>query len=129
MLQKNLKFKPAKLARKNNKSIVELPKKFSAFILTRSQRYKKNINKKKRLFFNFISTSFVKTFISQRGQPIGFIQFENNTNLKINHCIQIEHYKKKQIVKILLVSVETQLINLIKSDQGLLEKLRGKLVR
>ena len=129
MLQKNLKFKPAKLARKNNKSIVELPKKFSAFILTRSQRYKKNINKKKRLFFNFISTSFVKTFISQKGQPIGFIQFENNTNLKINHCIQIEHYKKKQIVKILLVSVETQLINLIKSDQGLLEKLRGKLIR
>ena len=47
---------------------------------------KKRITKKKRLFLNFINTSFVKTFFNQKGSPIGFLLIENNnSNFEIKH--------------------------------------------
>ena len=83
---KDIKFSPAEHLRVDSKIVIKLPKKFSAVTLTKNQHLKKRITKKKRLFLNFINTSFVKTFFNQNGSPIGFLLIENNnSNFEIKH--------------------------------------------
>lgn len=62
----DIKFNPAELSRIDSKIVIDLLKNFSAFILSKKKNCKIRITKIKRLFLNFINTSFAKTFIIQK---------------------------------------------------------------
>lgn len=82
----DIKFSPAELSRIGTKIVIDLLKNFSAFLLSKKKNCKIRITKMKRLFLNFINTSFIKTFIIQKIQPIGFISIDNNkTDFKTKH--------------------------------------------
>ena len=53
---------------------------FSTFILTKNHKKQKENLQKTNIFLNFISTSFAKTFVIQKGQAIDFILIKNNNN-------------------------------------------------
>ena len=52
---KNLHFYPDEYARIDSKTVIDLPEHFSAFNLTKNQKYKKkiNINEKMKTIFQF----------------------------------------------------------------------------
>ena len=53
---------------------------FSTFILTKNHKIQKENLQKTNILLNFISTSFAKTFMIQKGQATDFILIRNNNN-------------------------------------------------
>lgn len=62
----DLSFNPGEYKRIEKEIIVDLPQKFSAILIGKNYGYSKKISGRRRLFFNFINTYFVKTFLVKK---------------------------------------------------------------